>query len=456
VTTLADLEHANVATLATLRDPESGSQDLLVQLLTTSCLLELSKLTAGRLDLPSFAVAALEVLTQFAPIDRGALHIAADGLPPARHAIGGLGDDDDQALVLAAASEGAMSVPGFTCAALRVDGGVVGYLAASELPDALAQSGLVEKTADLISTSLSGMIEAERMRRQVAAGRALELVASVDDGYGEPLLSSFVDALAALPRSVAARLEMANARFGGPLRVQAGTFDAGAEVTERDLEIDRRTRMSVSVAWSTDPLDGDVDRLDEILGSFCAAVGRVEQNLRLLEEVETDELTGIGNRRRGLRALSATRSWAEREGANLAVLLMDLDHFKRVNDTLGHDVGDKVLTAFAQTAADSLREYDTIVRWGGEEFLVVCPDTDLEGATALAARLLTLVPPACEPFVPVGWHQTVSIGVAVYPSAGDNPTTLVKAADDALYEAKREGRDRYVAARGVQVVSLTR
>ena len=193
-------------------------------------------------------------------------------------------------------------------------------------------------------------------------------------------------------------------------------------------------------------MPSDEASLTETLTSFASTLTRIERDVRLLEEVETDVLTGVGNRRRGLKTLSATRSWADREDGSFAVLLLDLDHFKRVNDTLGHHVGDQVLIASAKAIETTLRDYDTLVRWGGEEFLIVCPDTDVAQASAVARRVLALIPAACEEWVGAEWNQTVSIGIAIFPSSGSNPTELVRAADTALYCAKNNGRNQYQAA----------
>ena len=129
-------------------------------------------------------------------------------------------------------------------------------------------------------------------------------------------------------------------------------------------------------------------------------------------------------------------------GEDVAVLALDLDHFTSVNDTLGHDIGDQVLVAFAQMLVEQCRVYDTVARTGGEEFLVICPATDAFGARALAERLLHCVAPACSAVLPDGRRQTASIGIATYPKTATTIDALLRAADEALYDAKRAGRDR--------------
>lgn len=132
----------------------------------------------------------------------------------------------------------------------------------------------------------------------------------------------------------------------------------------------------------------------------------------------------------------------------MSVLLCDLDHFKLINDRFGHDAGDRVLTDFATLLRTSVRSHDTVIRWGGEEFLVILPGCDHLGAAGLADRLLAACPGACRGELPPDVSQTTSIGIAVYPAAARTPEALIGAADDALYRAKREGRNQHRTATG--------
>jgi len=130
-----------------------------------------------------------------------------------------------------------------------------------------------------------------------------------------------------------------------------------------------------------------------------------------------------------------------------AVLLFDVDHFKRVNDTHGHDAGDDVLRELAARTIKSVRSVDLAVRWGGEEFLVVMPETDLANAAAVAERLRAAV--AKDSFTVRSSGEklavTISVGVAAAIAVGDDRHRLLKRADDALYNAKSAGRNRVVA-----------
>jgi len=157
-----------------------------------------------------------------------------------------------------------------------------------------------------------------------------------------------------------------------------------------------------------------------------------------------DPLTGVYNRRLGMERLREEFLRAQREQGDLGVAMLDIDHFKRVNDTHGHLVGDKVLTAVAQTAADVLRESDVIIRYGGEEFLIVLPGTDRETVKIVGERIRSAVED-CTVVIdgsPLG--VTVSVGLSNFVSETALEEDLLKEADDALYAAKEGGRNRVV------------
>ncbi|MEW9900754.1 diguanylate cyclase [Chitinivorax sp. PXF-14] len=161
-------------------------------------------------------------------------------------------------------------------------------------------------------------------------------------------------------------------------------------------------------------------------------------NEELAKLARTDALTGIHNRIAAQERLKAERLRMKRSGTAYSVLFLDIDHFKNVNDTYGHEIGDLVLKHFAHLVQSSIREVDFLARFGGEEFLALLPDTGLEGALTMAEKIRQII--ANAPFPGVG-SITVSIGVAVAGHADDKEDDVVNRADAALYRAKSGGRN---------------
>jgi diguanylate cyclase (GGDEF)-like protein len=159
-------------------------------------------------------------------------------------------------------------------------------------------------------------------------------------------------------------------------------------------------------------------------------------------------LTGLYNRRYLGEALERELSRAKRHGRPLAVIMLDVDHFKQVNDSHGHEMGDAVLHQLGHLIADATRAEDVACRFGGEEFTLVLPDTELAGARTKAELLRLAV--AERLVVHAGERTlesiTISLGVAVYPRDGDTAQALLQSADQALYEAKHKGRNRVVCS----------
>jgi two-component system cell cycle response regulator len=166
-----------------------------------------------------------------------------------------------------------------------------------------------------------------------------------------------------------------------------------------------------------------------------------------LELAVTDQLTGLHNRRYMESQLDALVRRAVVGGSDpVALLVIDIDHFKKINDGFGHSVGDEVLREFAVRLASNVRAIDLPVRFGGEEFVVVMPETELSHAHRIAERIRLHV--AGSPFRVMGGEElltvTISIGVAA-SLAADDPASLIKRADEAMYEAKAHGRNRVIA-----------
>lgn len=157
----------------------------------------------------------------------------------------------------------------------------------------------------------------------------------------------------------------------------------------------------------------------------------------------TDQLTGTGNRRRLEQALTQEISRAERTQKGFCVIMADLDHFKRINDNHGHETGDKVLAAFGDLLCRQVRPIDIVTRFGGEEFVVLLPDTRLEQAAVVAERIRTAL--ASMTIEPLPNVVTVSLGVAEI-APDETGDALLRRVDKALYEAKSAGRNRVVTA----------
>jgi diguanylate cyclase (GGDEF)-like protein len=187
---------------------------------------------------------------------------------------------------------------------------------------------------------------------------------------------------------------------------------------------------------------------DSALRTLAGQAGTAIDNVQLHQEAQrlstTDGLTGLWNFRYLSSSLAREIERSTRFQRPLAVLMLDLDHFKQVNDSYGHARGDTVLRELAHRVQEQIREVDTFARYGGEEFVVVLPETTVEGAAQLAERICDAV--RREPFRVEGedpLNITVSVGGAAYPEHGASAATLMRAADKALYVAKDEGRDRW-------------
>lgn len=168
-----------------------------------------------------------------------------------------------------------------------------------------------------------------------------------------------------------------------------------------------------------------------------------EQNRQLGAISRTDGLTGLLNRVHWERAVSAELKRHCRHGSPAALLMLDIDHFKSVNDRHGHLAGDEVIQNVAAVLHAAIREQDTPGRYGGEEFGIILPDTDLDGAVAIAERIRTHIETAVLQTTE-GIRCTASIGVAAAEGAGDDPRQWIARADRALYRAKTLGRNRTV------------
>lgn len=224
-----------------------------------------------------------------------------------------------------------------------------------------------------------------------------------------------------------------------------------ATLTEEDRRqvVDRHVQMKVVTAVQTDYTVATAigALLVLVVASNAWWVRRLQRaNTQLKSLAETDALTGLLNRNGLGNSFAFDVERALRYGRSLSVIMLDIDHFKAINDDFGHLIGDKVLADLGRLLMQATRNVDTVCRWGGEEFVVICHETPLEQAEQLAERLLQQ---AREHAFASQRPLTLSAGVA-HVQAGDVPDTLVARADAALYQAKNSGRNRVCVAAPVQ------
>jgi diguanylate cyclase (GGDEF)-like protein len=275
-------------------------------------------------------------------------------------------------------------------------------------------------------------LEAERARGREARARFSEALAATHDAKQ-------------LLRIVAAAAVEATSARGSRI-----TSSDGSVVTSGDTENDGEWLVLPLIAagerFGTLELVGDSFGKEERMNAASLVAHAVValENARLHGMVErqalVDGLTGLANRRAASDALHAEAARAQRLETPLSVVLADLDGFKEVNDVRGHAVGDEVLRVFADVLRETLRESDVAGRWGGEEFLLLLPGADEEGAAQLADRVRIALAGRDIEGAP-GLRVTASFGVAEY-AGQSNSEQLVDAADSALYRAKRAGKDR--------------
>jgi len=309
-------------------------------------------------------------------------------------------------------------------------------------------------------------LEDERVRMRSAIRRIGETFAANLDREG--LLEIVARAAADGVRADAARAvvlvdgreEVAEtgttARFDALLRRAAERAGEGREVLISDGDqhalavIMRASDLAGTVVVARDDVpftSADAEMVGYLSGQAAVSLENVGRHEEAEREAHTDPLTGLANRRRFDDMLAAAVDASERDGRPLSLLALDLDHFKSVNDEHGHGVGDEVLKATAGAMLDAVRGGDVAARLGGEEFAVVMPRTDVEGATMLAERLRLAVQDLRIP-APDGREirLTMSVGTATVSGTTIDAPALVAAADEALYAAKRGGRNRTISA----------
>lgn len=188
------------------------------------------------------------------------------------------------------------------------------------------------------------------------------------------------------------------------------------------------------------------DESDRAIG-YMAIQSDMTELLHAYDEVKrlasTDTLTGLPNRGAFLGVLNNTVRTSERNETQFCLVFLDIDHFKEINDSLGHDVGDTMLVEFGKVLKDTVRENDYVARLGGDEFVILLPDMTRANATVLAERILAKVSEIRLPKVMTDVRATASLGLAFFPDDGDTSEALMRSSDTAMYMAKRDGRNAY-------------
>ena len=218
--------------------------------------------------------------------------------------------------------------------------------------------------------------------------------------------------------------------FSQTLSKKITDIEARHEIDKKEKELEIYRLKNIDLQKANDIIKSQNDELQTAY-------------LRMEQLAQTDPLTGLSNRRNIMEKIKLETYRSQRSGEPFSFLLIDIDHFKSINDTYGHDCGDRVLVALAGLLTAHMRKIDVISRWGGEEFLALLPRTDKEGAAKLAEKIRSVVEKATVASCGKKIFVTVTIGVSVFdhsPSVDQS----IKEADEALYEGKKYGRNRVV------------
>ena len=220
-------------------------------------------------------------------------------------------------------------------------------------------------------------------------------------------------------------------------------------VARGDLEVDLPVKGGGELGFMTKVFNNMVHRLRQSRDELAEVNSKLRKRNKKLHELSvTDSLTGLHNHKHLMDKLSSEVTRSERHNHSFAIVMIDIDFFKKYNDTYGHQAGDLVLKRMASIFKESIRSSDYAARYGGEEFMILLPETGMDEAMQGAKRITKRL--SKETFgddkkkIPI----TLSMGIAAYPDHGEDPETLVNKADAALYQAKKGGRNRIIRARG--------
>jgi diguanylate cyclase (GGDEF)-like protein len=296
------------------------------------------------------------------------------------------------------------------------------------VPFAVAAAVMIEQNLDLHVVTCNGaaigdaVMERIRARLQAMIPISAEIVVASESllGGGQALLPvpphEGTGKSACPPHDIAAILQIENRTAGLLLLLRDAPFD-----------------------------ETDAQLLEIFAAQVAMLLGHLSAREQIQNLADTDDLTGIWNKRYFRRQLPQEIERARVYSLPLSLLMFDVDDFKEINDSLGHTIGDVVLSELCGAVRDSLRPPDLFARFGGDEFAVILPHTDRGGACAVANRILRNVRELTIPTDEEGSVRcSISIGVAHYES-GDGATDLIRRADERLYESKRSGKNRYTA-----------
>lgn len=259
----------------------------------------------------------------------------------------------------------------------------------------------------------------------------------------ERRLERTVESLLEDPQYAGHPLHHALASLYAEFRDAVHQMERITRISDRYQMASREETLSLSERYSKQLRQ--LERLSRISDRYQSMMRDLNEALK--EASNKDALTGIGNRRLLMERLKAENARAERMGQPLTLVMVDVDYFKSINDTFGHEAGDKVLIEIARVLGTGVRDYDTCGRWGGEEFLVIMPETAAGDAVALVERVQRAIGEVRVPADNTQIQATASFGIAER-RPGDPIAELIKRADEALYSAKHAGRNRcHVAPR---------
>ncbi len=235
-------------------------------------------------------------------------------------------------------------------------------------------------------------------------------------------------------------------QFTGDTAEYAQQMDSHIQTLEKSGDEESLSGLVEQILNTARTIKSGSDTLTERLNTSRAEMDKLKQNLaQATQEAQRDFLTGIFNRNALEKMLDELTAISSQQDTPLSLLMIDIDHFKKYNDTFGHLIGDEVLKSVAKSLTDSLKGKDIVARYGGEEFCVLLPCTEVENASIVAENIRKLIASKelkrRDTMELIG-RVTVSIGVAEFRPHSDTVPVFLKRADEALYASKRNGRNR--------------